>query len=274
MKTRILVSAVALPLLVVVVCFAPLWSFGAVVGAVAAVAAWELLRCVETGIRRRVLIYTAVSAFAIPFWRSFGLEADGTPVVVFLLFAAVFCELMWSFKNEQTMDFETVTTVLLAGAVMPLLLSSLVRLGLPEDTGRVTALLPFVVAFSSDSGAYFTGRFLGRHKLAPRLSPHKTLEGAAGGFVSAVALTLLYGVILRSAGLNVDYPVLACYGFLGSLACQMGDLSFSAVKRLCGVKDYGKLIPGHGGMLDRFDSMFFTAPLIEPLVLWVPAIWK
>ena len=68
--------------------------------------------------------------------------------------------------------------------------------------------------------------------------------------------------------------VMAVYGFLGALACQLGDLSFSAIKRLCGVKDYGTLIPGHGGMLDRFDSMFWTAAVTEILVAWVPAITK
>ena len=76
------------------------------------------------------------------------------------------------------------------------------------------------------------------------------------------------------AGFTVNFAVMAVYGFLGSLACQLGDLSFSAVKRLCGVKDYGNLIPGHGGMLDRFDSMFWTAALVSLLVNWVPAITK
>ncbi len=83
---------------------------------------------------------------------------------------------------------------------------------------------------------------------------------------------LVYGLILKAAKFDVDLAVMAVYGFLGALACQLGDLSFSAVKRLRGVKDYGALIPGHGGMLDRFDSMFWTAALIEFLVSWVPAI--
>lgn len=133
-------------------------------------------------------------------------------------------------------------------------------------------LLPFVAAFISDAGGYFVGRALGKHKLAPRLSQHKTIEGSAGGFVFAVAGMLIYGVILKATGFTVNFLVLAVYGFLGSLACQIGDLTFSAVKRETGLKDYGNLIPGHGGMLDRFDSMHLTAPMIELLVLWVPAI--
>jgi phosphatidate cytidylyltransferase len=88
------------------------------------------------------------------------------------------------------------------------------------------------------------------------------VEGSIGGFVAAIALTLLYGLVLKSANFSVRFPYLLVTVYWASLACQMGDLSFSAVKRLCGVKDYGRLIPGHGGMLDRFDSMLFTAPLI------------
>ena len=171
------------------------------------------------------------------------------------------------------MPLETVTAALLGAGVMPILISALVRLGLREH-GSVYALLPFVTTFSCDSGAYFAGLGLGKRKIAPHLSPHKTLAGSIGGFLSAIVFQLLYALVLRAVGFEVDLAVMAVYGFLGALVCQLGDLSFSAVKRLCGVKDYGTLIPGHGGMLDRFDSMFWTAALIELLVAWVPAITK
>ena len=171
------------------------------------------------------------------------------------------------------MDFETAAVVVLAGGVLPILLSAIVRLDLREH-GSVYALLPFVVAFTSDSAAYFAGLFLGRHKLTPRLSPNKTVEGSVGGFVGTIVVVLLYGLILKAAKFEVDFAVLTVYAFLGSLASQLGDLSFSAIKRLCGVKDFGTVLPGHGGMLDRFDSMFWTAALMEILVRWVPAITK
>lgn len=273
MKTRIIVAVIGVPLLVVVVFFAPLWGLGAVVGAIAAGVSWELLRCAAPGAGIRIRIYAAVSAAAIPVGESFGIGGTTMLLAAFLLFLLVFCEVMYSFRDERPLDYSVAALALFAGAVIPALLASLVRLG-EEGLGPVYVLLPFVAAFSSDSGAYFIGIGLGKHKLAPRLSPNKTIEGSAGGFLSAVGMMLLYGVILKSAGYGVNYAVIAVYGFFGSLVCQLGDLSFSAVKRECGVKDYGSLIPGHGGMLDRFDSMIFVAPAIELLVLWVPAIIK
>ena len=114
--------------------------------------------------------------------------------------------------------------------------------------------------------------YLGKHKLAPALSPKKTIEGSIGGFAAAIVLMLVYGLILKLSGLTVNFLILAIYGFLGSLAGQLGDLAFSAIKRLHGVKDYSHIIPGHGGILDRFDSMLFIAPMIELLLMWVPAI--
>ena len=271
MLTRVIVAVIAIPILVLIIFFAPLWVLGVVVGGIAACSAWEFLRCTETDIRLPMRAVASAVAFCIPLGSVFFPAGKVYEVALFALFAYLFCALMISFRRETTMDFETVAVVLLGAGVMPILLAAIVRLGAREH-GSVYVLLPFVAAFSCDSGAYFAGVGLGRHKITPHLSPNKTLEGSVGGFLAAVALMLLYGVILKSAGFTVNFLVLGVYGFLGALACQLGDLSFSAVKRLCGVKDYGTLIPGHGGMLDRFDSMFWTAALIELLVSWVPAI--
>lgn len=273
MLIRVIVAVIALPILVLIIFFAPLWALGAVVGLAAACSAWELLRCAEADSPMRIRVIAALCAFAIPLGTVFFPTGRVYELTLFILFAYLFCELMLSFRKETTMAFETVAVGLLAGGILPVLLTSIVRLGLREH-GSVYVCLPFVAAFSCDSGAYFVGCGIGKHKLVPRLSANKTVEGSIGGFFFAVALTLLYGVVLRTAGFTVDFPVMAVYGFLGALCCELGDLSFSAVKRLCGVKDYGNLIPGHGGMLDRFDSMFWTAALIELLVAWVPAISK
>ena len=272
MRTRIIVAAVTLPILLVVVFFAPLWLAAALVGLVSAGCAWELLRCTDLEAPARMLAYVALCGFAIPFSLVFCDAGRVYFTATLALFVLVFAELMLSFRDGQPMALGTVTNALLAGSVMPVLMSAVVQLGQREH-GSVYMLLPFVIAFSSDSGAYFAGSYLGRHKLTPHLSPNKTIEGSIGGFIAAIALTALYGLILKVAKLEVYMSVMCVYGFLGSLSCQLGDLGFSAIKRLSGVKDYGRLIPGHGGMLDRFDSMHWTAALLLVLVNWVPAIW-
>lgn len=271
MKTRVIVAAIGIPVIVLVIFLAPVWGMGIVVGLIAACSSWELLHCAEPDIPKRMLAYASAAAFLIPFGSSLLDPGKVSATVLFFLFAVLFAELMLSFRHEQTMDFNTVALALLSGGIMPILLGSIVRLGL-RDHGSVYMLLPFVAAFSSDSGAYFAGTYLGKHKLTPRLSPHKTVEGSIGGFAAAVIMMLAYGFVLKALHFTVNIPVMCVYGFLGSLACQLGDLSFSAIKRICGVKDYGKLIPGHGGMLDRFDSMFWTAAFLEILVNFAPAI--
>ena len=273
MTKRLTVAAIAIPILIVVVFFCPAWTLGLVVGAGSACCTWEFLSCTEKDGGRRLRVYAAVSAFLIPFLSSIMDRGAAVCLVLFLLFAVVMAELMLSFRKETTMEFESVAVLLMAGGVLPVLLSSIVQLRL-GDKGAACAFLPFVAAFSSDAGAYFAGLALGKHALTPRLSPNKTLEGSLGGFVGAIGMMLLYGLVLKLVGFEVRFAVLAVYGFLGSLASQLGDLSFSAVKRLFGIKDYGTLLPGHGGMMDRLDSMMWAAPVLELLVLWVPAISK
>ena len=269
MKTRIIVAVVGLPLLLAVIFFAPVWAYGIVVGAIAGISAWELLRAVG-GVTPRMQAVTSISAYAIPFLSTLYDAGAVFTVMVFLLFAYMLCELMHSVSHEKGLKLETVAMCILAGAVMPLMLTSLVKLAQREQ-GVVYALLPFVAAFLSDSGAYFVGVFLGKHKLCPLLSPKKTIEGAAGGLVCTIVAMLIFGLVLKMIGYEVNFLVMACYGFFGSAACQLGDLSFSAIKRLYGVKDYGNLLPGHGGMLDRFDSTYWTAAIMDILVSWVPA---
>ena len=126
-------------------------------------------------------------------------------------------------------------------------------------------------AFSSDSGAYFAGCYLGKHKLAPVISPKKTWEGVAGGAAAAILVMLLYALILDLAfGYEVSLGAAILYGLVGTAVDVLGDLTFSVIKRQTGIKDYGFLLPGHGGILDRFDSMMLVAPLMEILLRMLP----
>jgi len=136
--------------------------------------------------------------------------------------------------------------------------------------GQYLVWLIFISAWACDTFAYFTGRFMGKRKLAPILSPKKTIEGAIGGTIGAAFTAAVFAYVLT--GLNyIDYEtnlvfICAVVGGIGAVFAQMGDLTASAIKRHTGIKDYGKLIPGHGGILDRFDSVICTAPMVYIVV--------
>ena len=122
----------------------------------------------------------------------------------------------------------------------------------------------YVSSWGSDTCAYAVGRLFGRHKLAPNLSPKKSVEGSVGGIIGSALIGVIFGLIMsnftgKSENLIIIFAVI---GGLGSVISQIGDLAASGIKRNYDIKDYGHLIPGHGGILDRFDSMIFTAPAV------------
>ena len=131
--------------------------------------------------------------------------------------------------------------------------------------------LVFLSSWGCDTCAYCAGMLFGRHKLAPVLSPKKSIEGAIGGMVGAALLGALYGAVFGTHMEEVGNPVIACCAAcaIAAVISQIGDLAASAIKRNHQVKDYGTLIPGHGGILDRFDSMMFTAPAIYFVILFL-----
>lgn len=133
-------------------------------------------------------------------------------------------------------------------------------------------VLIFIGAWITDAGAYFIGRFFGRHKMSPAISPNKTVEGAVGGVLCTVVLFPVTGAIFQSAvaaaqyEVSIHYPLLALMGLVCALAAVFGDLVGSVIKRECKIKDFGHVLPGHGGILDRFDSVLLVAPLFYLLV--------
>lgn len=136
------------------------------------------------------------------------------------------------------------------------------RMGLPE--GLFIVWLIFICSWGCDTCAYCVGMLIGKHKLAPKLSPKKSIEGAVGGIAGAALLGFLYAKVLIVIGyaLPGTEPAMAGICAAGAVIAQVGDLAASAIKRNYEIKDYGKLIPGHGGILDRFDSVIFTAPVV------------
>ena len=136
------------------------------------------------------------------------------------------------------------------------------------DNGIYLVWMICISSWISDTFAYLTGVMFGRHKLAPVLSPKKSVEGAVGGIAGAALTGALFGVLFRSAfEIEQIVLILTVVGGAGSVISQVGDLAASAIKRNHEIKDYGKLIPGHGGIMDRFDSVIFTAPITYFLII-------
>lgn len=268
MKTRIIAAAVLVPFLFLVVLVAPEIVAALVLGALQAIAAYELLY--RTGLirRSRLVIYACVMAFGISLWSYFGSYRAYFLLMLMVFMGLLFAEMM---LDHVKIHVEDLGLCILAGVIIPYMLSSLIRI-LMLSIGREVIMIPFVVAFMSDAGAYFVGLKFGRHKLAPVVSPNKTIEGLFGGMVSAVVGMLVYGLILSLMKYHVNFGLAILYGLAGSLVGTFGDLCFSIVKRQTGIKDYGNLIPGHGGVLDRFDSLSMVAPFMEALILLAPVI--
>ena len=139
------------------------------------------------------------------------------------------------------------------------------------EFGVYAVLLPFLFAWITDTGAYFVGITIGKHKLIPKLSPKKTVEGAIGGVVLCVVCSLVYVLVLdkvfsHSLMQGNNYVKMIPLSLIASVVSQLGDFASSAIKREFNVKDFGNILPGHGGVMDRFDSIIFVSPLVYYLL--------
>lgn len=272
MKTRIISGAVMVVIGALVLFVVPGVVTAIAVGLMLALAAYELLYQTRLVTHPRMVLYSCVCAFSLAIWTWAGRPHAWGMVILLGLFTALFAEMM---ANHIKVTFDKVAMCFAAGYLVPYLLCSVLRILAIPRTGKYLVVLPIVITAISDSGAYFAGRAFGKHKLAPVLSPKKTIEGVIGGIVCCVAGLLLYGLVLRFGfHLKVNFGYAIIYGLAGSLMDVFGDLCFSVIKRQTGIKDYGNLIPGHGGILDRFDSLVAVAPLTEILLLLLPMVVK
>ena len=267
MKTRILVAAAGLPLLLAVVLALPSVATAILVAAMSIIAVYELL--IRTGLLRhvRIFAYSSLMALAVSLWSWIGQPKALGAACVIVYLCALFCEML---AAHTELKFRSVCAAIFAGVVIPYLLGALIRLRTMEN-GTFYILVAFLLTMVPDSGAYFAGRFFGKRKLCPVISPHKTVEGAVGGAIATVIFMVIYALILQLAfHFTVNYFYTIVYAIIGAAGSILGDLTFSVIKRQVGIKDYGNLLPGHGGILDRFDSTMVVAPLVEVLLLLIP----
>ena len=271
MLKRALTGAALVAVLVIVLLFLPGMCTGMLVAFMVAVAASELLWTTGIVENKRLVIYAQLASLAVAGWCYMGMPYAWGLVLVLAFTALCFMELLIS---SGKLPFQQVAMTMAAGLLVPFLLSALVRIR-TMDNGVFFIATPFVMAFMTDTGAYLVGCAFGKHKLCPVISPKKTVEGLFGGILGGIVGMVVYGLVLQHAfGFAVNYLYAVIYGALGAGGATFGDLMFSVIKRQTGIKDYGKLLPGHGGILDRFDSVTVVAPLAEVLLMILPLAVK
>ena len=165
---------------------------------------------------------------------------------------------------HQKINIMDILTTIFAAFYPGMMIFFLIPLAFQANPyGMNLLILTFMVTWSTDTFAYLFGSRFGKNKLCPSISPNKTIEGGLGGLIGSILVGIIFGIALsRSLKLDIDWYHFGIIGFLGGVLSQLGDLCASSIKRFCGVKDFGKFLPGHGGLLDRFDSLLFTIPVI------------
>lgn len=262
MKTRIISGAVLFGILLVTLTFGgyPLYFF---CGAISVMGLFELYRVFDVHKNPVSYIgYGAVVALYVFLNPSFG-NLIQIPEMFIYVAALIALMTVYVFRFGKV-SAKDVMVIYFGIFYVGLMLSYVYRVRVFEG-GEYFVWLIFIGSWVNDTCAYFTGYFLGKHKMAPELSPKKTIEGAIGGVAGSTVLGLIYGIILSA---NNAVPVgnviliTTLAGFIGAFCAIVGDLAASAIKRNQNIKDYSHLIPGHGGILDRFDSVIFTAPVV------------
>ena len=271
MLKRTITGVALIAVLVVVLLFLPAYCSAVLLSIMVAMAAHELLHTTGLVTCKRLVIYAAVFAVGLVWWCFFG-RSYAIALAGILAFAALcFAEMLVS---HGKLPFQQIAMTMVAGLLIPFLLSALVRIRTMEN-GVFFVAAPFVMAFMPETGAYLVGCAIGKHKLCPNISPKQTVEGLCGGFLGGIIGMIVYALVLKNAfSFQVNYLYAVIYGVIGAGMATFGDLMFSVIKRQTGIKDYGKLLPGHGGILDRFDSVTIVAPLAEVLLLILPLAVK
>ena len=268
MKPRLLTAAIGIPAGIMLLFLGDIFHglLFIIIGAFCAIMIVEYLGAKQLHKNLKILLPCVIYAFVQPTLFHFKLGMLTPYILALTLFV-----IMIFFHDE--ISYSDASFALLGTIVIVFGMTSM--LIVPDFYHGYFALffvITLCVPWIADGGAYFAGVFLGKHKLCPKISPKKTIEGFIGGILagvlSAVVIALVFNSVSQTARLNT--PLMLLLGAVVSVVSVIGDLSFSLVKRSCGIKDFGSFFPGHGGVLDRFDSVIFTAPVVYFMVKFLP----
>ncbi len=240
------------------------------VALVSAVAVSEFTAATKTIRLLPISVASITFAFVYPMLLNYDMG-----LIIWYIYTAVMLSMMiFNHKNISFLQFAYVYSMTV---IITLSMSTVIMMkDMDIDHSAFYFVLALALPWLADAGAYFAGTFFGKHKLCPEISPKKTIEGAIGGTLFCILSTCVLGYVFSQwifvGTVSVNYWYLMLLSFFGSLFSILGDLSFSLVKRSFKIKDYGNLIPGHGGVLDRFDSVIFVAPFLYIMVKYLPVL--
>ena len=279
MKQRIITSILILAVIVPVILLSEYPVYPVALSLLSGMASFEMLRVLGIHKKKSVFIPTYAISILLPLFTHdifLGPDAALATDYILICLGAIFFYLLY-LMGAAVFSHGELTATKIGEVFMTetYIVCSFTALSLLRyiNGGEVVFLLVFIGAWVSDVGAYFIGSFIGKHKLIPDVSPKKTVEGSIGGIVTAAIASVLYGLLIGSLSdtLSPNYVVLALAGVLLSVVSQIGDLIASLIKREHGIKDYSNLLPGHGGIMDRFDSiMAVSVPLLVICLIWAP----
>jgi len=281
MKTRVITAVVA------ILCITPFFIFSAalaptnpltyvfplLISGIAVVSVWEMLHCLKFDKNYVISVPLYLAAVTFPLLARV-MHGDMASFVRLAMIVALvmaiylFAALVFQFGKVESGKIALLfmTCFYIVGAN-----TAIIVLRDKEGIGQYLFLIPYIFSWVTDSFAYFCGRAFGKHKLIEAVSPKKTVEGAIGGFVFCAITAILYGVIVGACyDVTPNYLVLGLGGIVIGVVSQIGDLVMSAIKREQGLKDYGKLLPGHGGLLDRFDSSMAVTVVVLLISMYFP----
>ncbi|MEE0970586.1 MAG: phosphatidate cytidylyltransferase [Clostridia bacterium] len=268
MLKRIITSIVGVAILIPVLWYSDTYLFIGAMSLASVIGCFELLRCIGVHKKYALSLPQYLIAAVLPIlMRLGGGKGVWLKTAIFIHVAFILYLLAIAVFSKGKIKVSEVANAFAICLYINVGFSSVVLLRDFEDIGKYIFLLVFIGAWITDIFAYFCGMAFGKHKLIPEVSPKKTVEGSVGGIVFCALAYVIYGLVVANT-FNVEMNIVALgvFGVIISIVSQVGDLSASLIKREYGVKDYGSLFPGHGGILDRFDSVLAVASVLMMLV--------
>jgi len=260
---RWLTGIIAVPALIYIIGFGPRWLFYALLLLFSIIGLFEYFRITSPKQPLPIKIVSFILTFFL-----FYFIANG-PFFMFLAVASLsvivpFCFYLFFYPDQRPQALEEMAKIIFGLIYICVPLGLLIFID-KHPKGNIWIFFLLFVIFMTDTGAFYFGRLFGKHKLYPSVSPGKTWEGAIGGFFSGLLGVVIFSFFFPSYSINLFVWILAASL---SILCQVGDLAESMLKRNCGVKDSGKILPGHGGVLDRIDGLLFAVPILYIFLSW------